>query len=149
MRAWVALVAGALALAGCEGKPKEVTADGGWVRLAAVKGRPAAAYFTIHGGPVDRTLISVSCDVAIRSEMHETMRAGSVADMKPLGSVAVPARTDVAFRPGGRHVMLFDVNPGIRPGGPHPPRLTLTFADGTRIELAASVVNAGDPAPGA
>jgi hypothetical protein len=149
MRAWLAVVAGGMMLAGCEGAPKNVTADGAWLRLPAVKRQPAAAYVTIHGGPTDETLISVSCDVAIRSEMHETMRAGGVASMKPLASVPVPARQTVTFAPGGRHIMLFDVNPALTPRSAHVTQLTLTFADGKRLVVPATVVGAGDPAPGA
>lgn len=134
--------AGALAvLAGCA-QPKELSVDGAWVRLGAVKDRPAAAYFTVHGGPTDATLINVTTDVAIRAEMHESMSQGTMASMKPIRSVAIPAKTDVAFAPGGRHVMLYDMNPGIVPGDR---RITLTFsfANGTRILQDATVVGAG------
>lgn len=133
-------------LAGC-GMAPELSVDDAWVRLGAVKGRPAAAYFTVHGGPADSTIIRVTSDVSIRSEMHESMKAGSgMMTMTPLASVGVPANTDVEFKPGGRHVMLFDMNPGIVPGG-RPVLLTLSFADGTRVSRKANVFAAGDPAP--
>jgi copper(I)-binding protein len=63
--------------------------------------------------------------------------------MKPIARVEIPAKTDVVFAPGGRHVMLFDVNPGIKPGE-RTITFTLTFADGTRILQNAAVVGAGD-----
>lgn len=129
------------ALAACSAPP-ELSVDDAWVRLNAVPSRPAAAYFTLHGGAADATLINVTTDVAVRSEMHESMSGG----MKPLASVAVPATGKVAFRPGGRHVMLFNVNPGIRPGERRM-LLTFTFSDGTRIQRKAQVLGAGDPAP--
>ena len=117
--------------------------DGAWARLGAVTGRPAAAYFTVHGGPTPATLISVTTDVAIKSEMHETMDKGGMSTMAPLAKVEIPANTDAAFAPGGRHVMLFDMNSGIKPAD----RVTLTsaFADGTRIINNATVVAAGTP----
>jgi copper(I)-binding protein len=131
-----------MALASCS-QPKELSVDGAWVRLGAVSGRPAAAYFTVHGGPSPATLISVTTDVAIKSEMHETMDKGGMSTMAPLARVEIPANTDVAFAPGGRHVMLFDMNSGIKPAD----RVTLTFAfaDGTRIINNATVVAAGTP----
>ena len=134
--------AAVVALAGCA-QPAQLSVDGAWVRLAAVKGRPAAAYFTIHGGPTDATLINVTTDVAIRAEMHESMASGGVSSMKPIARVAIPAKTEIVFAPGGRHVMLFDMNPGIIPGDR---RITFTFsfADGTRILQNATVVGAGD-----
>ncbi|KQN01631.1 MULTISPECIES: copper chaperone PCu(A)C [Sphingomonas] len=142
MRIVFGLGVAAMALASCS-PPKELSVDGAWVRLGAVTGRPAAAYFTVHGGPTPTTLISATTDVAIRSEMHETMDKGGMSTMTPLAKVEIPANTDVAFAPGGRHVMLFDMNSGIKPAD----RVTLTFAfaDGTRIINNATVVAAGTP----
>ena len=137
--------AAALLLAGCL-QPAEIGVDQAWVRLAAVKGNPAAAYFTVHGGATDATIIDVTCDLALRSEMHDSMGAGGMASMKPLGSVRVPANTAVQFRPGGKHVMLFGMNPAVVPGG-RTVLLTLTFGDGHRLYRKANVLGAGDPAP--
>ncbi len=143
MRIVFGLGVAAMALASCS-PPKELSVDGAWVRLGAVTGRPAAAYFTVHGGPTPATLISVTTDVAIKSEMHETMAKDGVTSMTPLARVDIPADTDVAFAPGGRHVMLFDMNSGIKPADRV--MLTFAFADGTRILNNATVVAAGTPA---
>ena len=143
MRIVFGLGVAAMALASCS-PPKELSVDGAWVRLGAVTGRPAAAYFTVHGGPTPATLISVTTDVAIKAEMHETMAKDGVTSMTPLARVDIPANTDVAFAPGGRHVMLFDMNSGIKPADRV--MLTFAFADGTRILNNATVVAAGTPA---
>ncbi|MGL1255118.1 hypothetical protein ACSTLX_25660, partial [Vibrio parahaemolyticus] len=55
-----------LTLAGC-GRPSAIHADHAYVRLPAVAGRPAVAYFTIHGGPADTVLLSVTSPVVIRT----------------------------------------------------------------------------------
>jgi periplasmic copper chaperone A len=144
MRANVVVVMTALALAGCA-KPKQLYVDGGYVRLPAVAKQPAAAYFTLHGGPSDKVLISVSSPYAIRGELHESMNKGGMSTMAPLQQVDVPAATEVPFKPGGKHVMLFDVNPTIKPGGSLP--LIFTFADGVRIQLDAATIAAGAPPP--
>ena len=145
MRTALALLCSTLALAGCA-KPKPLFVDQAWVRLAATPRGPAAAYFTVHGGPTDATLIAVSTDVAIKSEMHETMAAGGgMTGMKPLDHLAIPAHATVPFAPGGRHVMLWDVNPGIKPGARM--TLTLSFANGDRLLQDATVVAPGAPAP--
>ncbi|MGU3391784.1 copper chaperone PCu(A)C [Sphingomonas sp. M1A8_2b] len=143
MRIVFGLGVAAMALVSCS-QPKELSVDGAWVRLGAVTGRPAAAYFTVHGGPTPATLISVTTDVAIKAEMHETVAKSGVTAMTPLERVEIPAKTDVAFAPGGRHVMLFDMNPGIKPADRV--MLTFAFADGTRILNNANVVAAGTPA---
>lgn len=132
-------------IAGCNG-PSRVTVDDAWIRLPAVPGRPGAAYFTLHGGPSDATLIDASADIAIRAEIHESMTgAGGMTAMKPLTSAPVPARQDVAFAPGGRHVMLFDINPKAKAGRIY--NLTLSFANGARIYVPAMAVAAAAPAP--
>ena len=131
------LAAGLLALAGC-GQSKQAYVDGAWARLNAVAGRPAAAYFTLHGGATDATLVGVSSDAAIRAEMHDLT-------MRRLGQVAVPAGAAVAFKPGERHVMLFDVNPATKPGSAM--TLTFAFADGRHVSQKATVIAPGDAAP--
>jgi copper(I)-binding protein len=143
MMRFLTLLVALFALAGCQ--PKEIYVSDGYVRLAAVQNHPAVAYFTLHGGETDATLISVSSDVAIRTQMHESMQAGSISSMKPLDHLALPAGSKIEFKPGGKHVMLFDVNPIIVPGRTLP--LLFTFADGLRIEYAATVIPAGAPAP--
>ena len=141
-----AVLAGAMAGLSACGGPERVTADDAWIRLPAAPGRPGAAYFTLHGGRSDATLIDVSADVAVRAEMHESMSgAGGMAAMKPLASVPVPAGAKVVFAPGGKHVMLFDLGPRVAAGQRVP--LKLSFAGGKTIEVQAMVVGAGDPAP--
>lgn len=146
-----AALAGALLLAGCL-KPAEIEAQDAWVRLPAVAGRPAAAYFTLHGGERATTLVNVAADMAIRSEMHETMggdggdgHGGGMAAMRPIAGVPLPANGTITFAPGGRHLMMFGVNPALKPGVTT--LLTFTFADGSRLQRKAWAVGAGDPAP--
>lgn len=136
-----------LALAACQ-QAHDPQVTRGWVRLAAAPGRPAAGYFTLTGGATDATLVSVSSPVAGRVELHESMTmAGGMGamTMRPLAQVAVPARRGVAFAPGGKHLMIFDVAPGVKPGGAI--RLRFSFADGKVLALDARSVAAGDTAP--
>ena len=139
-----AMAGAALTLASCA-QPKQLYGDHAWVRLGAVQGRPAAAYLNIHAGPTPATLIGITTDVAVKAELHQSMQQGDVSSMKPLAKVEIPANQVVKFEPGGRHVMFYDMNPGIKPGSTI--TLTLTFADGTRILQDAGVIGAGDPAP--
>ena len=115
------------------------------MRLPAVPGRPAAAYFTLNGGPASDVLVRVTADYAIRAELHETVSTGGRMSMKPIARVPVPARGTVPFEPGGRHVMLYDLDPRARPGTTT--LLTLTFGDGSRLYRKAFVVSAGADAP--
>jgi len=116
-----------------------------WVRLPAVPGRPAAAYFTIMGmGTADR-LVEVSSPLATRTEMHTMAMDAGVMKMLPLPVVAIPARGNVAFAPGGNHVMLYTLMPAAKLGTPLP--LALRFEKAGIILVNAATIAAGDPAP--
>jgi periplasmic copper chaperone A len=134
----------AAALSACAG-PADMSVDEAWVRLPAVPGRPAAAYFTLHGGPAPATLVSVRADYAIRSEMHEMAGDARAMRMRPVATVPVPAGGEVEFGPGGLHVMLYDLDPRAKPGTST--LLTLTFADGFRLYRKAWIVAPGGDAP--
>ena len=134
------ILALALALSGC-GKPFPPSVDKAWVRLPAVPGRPGAAYFTLQGGSTDATLIAVDSPRLRKAELHESMAGG----MRALPGVALPSNTTATFAPGGRHVMLFDLDPRLHPGETVPLRFAL--ADGRELTAPATVVGAADPAP--
>lgn len=136
--------AAAAALAGCA-QPPELTVDGAYVRLPAVAGRPGVAYFTVHGATEATKLISVTSPVVIRSELHESMTSGAMSSMAPIRDVPVPARAELVFAPGGKHVMLFDINQRVKPGSTM--KLLFTFSNNARITVQAPAIAAGDPAP--
>lgn len=133
----------ALLLAGCgvsQPTPAALTAP--TVRLAAVPGRPAAGYFELAIEDDLGALVSVTSPQARRVEMHETMSAGNMTSMRPLARIPVRKGERLSFAPGGRHLMLFDVDPNIRPGG----RIMLVLhfeRGGASRPLSFQVVSAG------
>jgi copper(I)-binding protein len=141
----IALLAALALLAGCGSRSAEPKVTHAWVRLPAVPGRPAAAYFTVTGGRNDETLVRVESALAKRIEMHESMGEGGMMTMKPLDTVPLPARAESRFAPGARHLMLFDVDPVVTPGTAIP--LRFGFASGTTTEAEAKTVAAGEDAP--
>jgi hypothetical protein len=134
-----------LAVAACHHGAPKLRADHGWVRLAAVPGRPAAAYLTIHGGPEPTRLVAVASPSIGSSELHQSMKTGSMVGMRRLDGIDVPAGGEVSFAPGGNHVMLFGVSPQVKPG--QTMRLSIRFEKGQPLTLDARVISAGDPAP--
>jgi copper(I)-binding protein len=115
------------------------------VRLAAVPGGPAAGYFTMFASLDHVALISVSSPRAARIEMHETMASGSMSSMRPLARIEIQKGTEIVFAPGGRHLMLFDVDPGLK-AGDHIP-LDFHFAKNGVASLNARVVAPGEEVP--
>lgn len=132
-------------LASCSGHSADPKVTQAWVRLAAVPGRPAAAYFTVEGGHGEDRLVRVESAVVGRIEMHASMAGGGMTTMRPLDEVAIPAGEETRFAPGGRHLMLFDVDPAITPGTAIPLRFGL--ASGATMEAEAKTVAAGEDAP--
>ena len=136
-----ALAAG-LFVTGCGQKPVEHVTDA-IVRLPAVTGSPGAAYFILHGGPAENRLMNVSSPQVIRVELHDNIMAGGMMKMTPLDAgVTVTSGGQVAFTPGGKHAMLFDINPAVKAGGAV--ELRFAYANGRTISAIAKVVAAGD-----
>ena len=140
MRRFFALCLVAATLGACE--KAELGASDAWVRLPAVSGRPGAAYVTVQGGREPTALLAVSTPAAVRTELHEMKHEGGMMTMAPRKDVAIPAGEKVELKPGGVHVMLYDIAPSVRPGATVP--LRLSFADGKSVEVAARVKAAGE-----
>ena len=62
-----------------------------------------------------------------------------------IGGVAVPAEGSVKFEPGGKHVMLFNLNPVVKPRNTI--AMIFTFASGAQLQAQVPVRAAGDPLP--
>lgn len=123
-------------LAAC-GDPAPTYVDQAWIRLSPNADSPSAGYFTVHGGDAPVTLRGVLTDRAQRVEMHESLEQGGMMTMRPVESVEVPAKATVTFAPGGKHIMLWGVNPAAVEQGKMP--LTFLFSNGDRIIVDAVV----------
>lgn len=135
------------ALGTCEKPvPKELAVRDAWVRLAAVPGRPGAAYFTIQGGAAADRLIAVESPSVATIELHAGGMEHGMMTMKPLPGANIPADGEAVFGPGGNHAMLFGVDRSVQPGTALP--LTFRFQSGKALEAEAKVLAAGDAAPG-
>lgn len=134
-----------LLLSACGDKPDVLSVEDAYVRLPAVPGNPAAAYFTMEGGDTADRLLSVTSDMVPRVELHASKMQGGTMTMTPLPGVDVPAGAEVAFAPAGNHVMLFGLPAAVKKGSEVP--MTLRFQSGAVLGLAAKAIAAGDKAP--
>jgi periplasmic copper chaperone A len=143
MRKAIMLMTAATLLAATTGcsDPPPLYVDGGYVRLNANPKAPSAAYFTIHGGGQPVTLRGVTTEEAVRLEIHESMTEGGMASMKPVGALDIPAGETVKMEPGGRHIMLWSINPAAIADGKI--SFTFIFSNGDRILADAVVQKAG------
>lgn len=123
--------------------PEGVSVGEATVKLPAAEGRPGAAYFTItQTGGTAHKLAAVHVDGVGRTEMHETVMEGGVSKMQPAKDVAVEPGTPLVFKPGGLHVMLYDVDGSLKAGGTT--ELTVVFENGDKASTPAKIVSAGD-----
>lgn len=148
MRSPLIAVAATMALVACssaeETGPIETVEDA-WVRLPAVDGRPAAAYFVLNGGESGDTLLAIDSERVATVELHETIMDDEAMRMRPIMSADIPPGETIVFEPGGRHGMLFGIDPEITPGTPI--TLNFRFDSGRDVSVDAVTVAAGDPPP--
>lgn len=75
--------------------------------------RVGAVYFTLVSTTTSEDrLLSAESSAARMVELHEVVQEGDVVRMvhRPRGFV-IPARASLALEPGGRHLMLYSVQP--------------------------------------
>lgn len=139
-----------VSLGGCEQaadmlNPPDLHVDRAYVALSANADAPSALYFTVHGGPSDTKLLNVLIDSAQRYEMHESVKRGGMIEMKPLEYAVIPAGKDVAFKPGGKHVMVWGISKRAIEANKMP--VIFVFQNGDRIVFDAQFQQPGADAP--
>lgn len=140
------LLGGATMLAGgCGGAaaPAGVTVESAVVTLPAVPGGEGAAYFTLRTGGAPVRLVGVSSPAFGRAELHGTMSHAGMTGMAPLGAreTRVSADAPLVFSGGGKHAMLFGIDPALRPGAKV--RLTFQLEPGSTVTAEAEVRGPG------
>lgn len=107
----ISAAAAALLLSAC-GPTPQLKVKEAVLTLSPVDNNPSAMHFNVYGGPEDVYLLRVSSPSAIRVEMHDVTvdaKTGAVT-MAPMDRVRIPAGEKVAFKKGGKHVMMWGVN---------------------------------------
>jgi periplasmic copper chaperone A len=139
MKRLVPILAAAAALAGCDQAPQEpqVTVEDAVVTLPVIPGRPGAAYFTLRTNNDPTRLTGISSPMTGRIELHETVNENGVSRMVPLQNSTFDPDRPLTFESGGRHAMLFDIDPSVRAGERIP--LTFTFDPAPPVTVEAEV----------
>lgn len=129
-----------------EASKNGVTVAHPWTR-ATPKGAPVgAAYMEIKtsAGVTDR-LVSAASPAAGRVEIHTHIKDGDVMKMRRVDSVELTAGASHLLRPGGDHIMLFDLKSPLKEGDVL--KLTLTFEKAGSIEVEGTIEPVGAKGP--
>lgn len=132
------------AAAGHEFEKDGIAIDHPWAR-PTIPNRPTAAYFDLaNTGEAADTLVSAATPAFERVELHITRSENGVMNMARVESVTLDAGDEVAFEPGGYHVMLYDAVEPLAEGDRFP--MTLTFEGVGEIEVEVVVERDGSKA---
>ena len=152
----VAFAAALLTVSACSNDPEpapepEIAQDGlsgveitdARMVLPAIPGDPAVVYFNLANNSEDTlTIRRVDVVGAGRAELHESVEVDGNMAMGAAIPFHIRPGDSVAFQPGGRHVMVFDVDEGATPGSES--EVTLTMLGGDKHSFAAPVRAAGE-----
>ena len=102
-----------LLLSAC-GPEKGIEVHSAWARPAA-QGGNGGVYFELHNhGSTPDELTGVRSDVAEAVEIHESKMEGDVMKMEMMPSLPIDTYADMAFEPGGLHVMLVNLKQDLK-----------------------------------
>ncbi|MBS0274447.1 MAG: copper chaperone PCu(A)C [Proteobacteria bacterium] len=117
-----------------------VTVKDAWFRSLPAR-LPAGGYFTLHnGGDKAITLTGAESSACGMLMLHKTESANGAGMMVDVSTVAIPARSNLKFAPGGYHLMCMDPASAMKPG--RTVSVTFNFSDGTKTHVPFQVKNA-------
>ncbi len=89
----------------------------GWVRLTPPIAKNGAAYFTLHNSSdKDVTVVDVKTSISEKANLHDVVFNMGMAKMIHLKELVIPAGNMIAFKPGGKHLMLINLKEKLQIG---------------------------------
>lgn len=109
-----------------------------YVRATPPNAPTSAAFMHImNGSDKDRAIVSATTPAAGRVELHTVITEGEVMKMRQVNTIEIPANGDVSLKPGGLHIMLFDLKQALKEG--ESVDINLTFANGDKKTVKAPI----------
>ncbi|WP_034414795.1 copper chaperone PCu(A)C [Candidatus Photodesmus blepharus] len=84
------------------------------------------------------TIVSAVTDVASKAELHDVVKEGDVMKMRRMHNIELPAKGKVVLKPGGLHIMLYDLKERLVAGKEID--LKLVFSDGEEYTFKVPIV---------
>jgi hypothetical protein len=116
----------------------ELVIENPYARATPPNAVNSAIFMTIkNGGDKDRTLVSATTSAANKVELHTVIKTDGMMKMREVESMTIAKNADTVLKPGGLHIMLFELT------GPLKEKefidVTLNFKNGDKEQFKAPV----------
>lgn len=116
----------------------QLNIDHPWSKQVPPSSSVAAAFFEItNQGNEQDMLIRAESPIAGKTELHAHIHEDGMMKMREVKEIAIPANGSQMLKPGGYHIMFFDLQTIPELGERFP--LTLHFAKEGRVEVEVTV----------
>ncbi len=121
-----------------------ITVSQGYVRDVPPGTHNTAMFLMLtNTGKMEQNLIAVVSPISNQTQLHKTIiekgvSEYSMASMRQVNDIVLPAGKTVAFQPGSYHIMVMDLTGNLTVGQQVP--VWLIFADGSHKEIMLPVV---------
>ena len=114
-----------------------------WARETPGRARTAAVYIEriSNFGSKSDSLINIGSPLAAKTLIHETLVENSIAKMIHIEELKIPVGNSVTLKPGGLHIMMFDIKKKLVKGFNFP--MVLKFKESGRITVIVEVKEIG------
>ncbi|NII11680.1 copper chaperone PCu(A)C [Oleiagrimonas sp. C23AA] len=110
-----------------------VSVSHAWIRVLP-GALPGGGYATVHNhGEQAVQLVGADSPAYGHIMLHKSTTEGGVSRMAAVKAITVPAHGQVAFAPGGYHLMMMQAKTPVKPGQSVP--VTLHFASGATLKV--------------
>ncbi len=116
----------------------DVTVSDAWTRATVPAQKVAGVFFDVESS-TDARLVGVQTALTDVAEIHTMSMEDGVMRMREVSAVELPAGETVSFKPGGYHVMLFDLPRQLQAGEQLPLELVIEDANAQRTSLMITV----------
>ncbi|HUF20199.1 MAG TPA: copper chaperone PCu(A)C [Burkholderiales bacterium] len=112
--------------------------SGVWARATA-PGQKVAGVFLEITASTDARLVGAKTPAAGVAELHFMSMEDGVMRMREVQEIDLPHGATVSLKPGGYHVMLFDLKQPLRPGESIPLTLTVVGRDNRPVAVETQI----------
>lgn len=122
-------------------KAGDLHIDHPWSKQVPPTSQVAAAFFNImNHSNSNEELISASSPIAGKTELHAHMHEDGMMKMREVEKIDIPAHDSQALKPGGYHIMFFNLKEVPELGKSFP--VTLNFKHVGAVEVEVKVEEA-------